>query len=58
MSYFSQLIEDSGNPSVACQPAYQVAAIGEVEPEVGVLAHIADKASRGNIIRMDNMLGA
>jgi hypothetical protein len=58
VSYFSQLTEDSGNPSVACQPAYQVAAIGEVEPVAGILAHIADKVNRGNIAKMDIILGA
>jgi hypothetical protein len=31
VSYFSQLIEESGNPSVACHPAYQAAATGLVE---------------------------
>lgn len=31
MLYFSQLIEESGNPSVACHPANQAAATGAVE---------------------------
>ena len=56
MLYFSQLTEDNGNPSVACQPAYQVAATGEVDLAVGMFTHTADKANRGNIANMGNIL--
>ena len=55
--YFSQLSEDSGNPLVACQPAYQVAATGEVDLAAGMPAHTADKANSGNTEKMDNILG-
>jgi hypothetical protein len=56
--YFSQLSEDKGNPSVACHPAYQVAATEEVDLGLaaGIFAHTADKANRGKIAKVDNIL--
>ena len=54
--YFFQLIEDSGAPSVAWKPAYQLAAMGEVDSTSGMFTHTADKANRGNMAKMDNIL--
>jgi hypothetical protein len=56
--YFSQLTEDKGNPSVACHPAYQVAATEEVDLGLaaGIFAHTADKANRGKMTKVDNIL--
>jgi len=53
---FFQLIEDNGNQSVAWKPAYQVAAMEEVDLASGMFAHITDKANRGNMAKMDNIL--
>ncbi|OAX34529.1 hypothetical protein K503DRAFT_785688 [Rhizopogon vinicolor AM-OR11-026] len=49
------LIEDNGNQSVAWKPAYQVAAMEEVDLASGMFAHITDKANRAALANSSDL---